>query len=450
MEKKLKNKEVTTQTSPNTENQTPTTKPRIAIIGLGYVGLPLARLFATKYPVVGFDINTARVKELMTGVDATLEVSNEVLQAVLVDALTDKNGLLCSTSLEDIRTCNYFIITVPTPVDKNNRPVLTPLIKASETVGKVLKKGDIVIYESTVYPGATEEECIPILESVSNLVFNQDFYAGYSPERINPGDKEHTVEKILKVTSGSTPEIGIKVDDLYKSVITGGTHLAPTIKVAEAAKVIENSQRDINIAFVNELAKIFALMDINTHDVLEAAGTKWNFLPFKPGLVGGHCIGVDPYYLAQKAQEYGYHPEIILAGRRLNDSMGQYVASEVIKLMISKDLRIKNAKVLVLGITFKENCPDVRNTKAVDVIAALKEYGADVTIFDPWANQEEVRHEYNLNSTKVLPNEKFDAIVLTVSHKEFLEIDFSQIKHDNSVVYDVKNILAPEVKTKTL
>jgi UDP-N-acetyl-D-galactosamine dehydrogenase len=291
MEKKLKNKEVTTQTSPNTENQTPTTKPRIAIIGLGYVGLPLARLFATKYPVVGFDINTARVKELMTGVDATLEVSNEVLQAVLVDALTDKNGLLCSTSLEDIRTCNYFIITVPTPVDKNNRPVLTPLIKASETVGKVLKKGDIVIYESTVYPGATEEECIPILESVSNLVFNQDFYAGYSPERINPGDKEHTVEKILKVTSGSTPEIGIKVDDLYKSVITGGTHLAPTIKVAEAAKVIENSQRDINIAFVNELAKIFALMDINTHDVLEAAGTKWNFLPFKPGLVGGHLSG---------------------------------------------------------------------------------------------------------------------------------------------------------------
>jgi len=449
---KTQNKNATTMvhTSPNPDHQTPTTRPRIAVIGLGYVGLPLARLFATKYPVVGFDINTARVKELMSGVDSTLEVSDEALKAVLVDKLTAKNGLLCSTSLEDIRTCNYFIITVPTPVDKNNRPVLTPLIKASETVGNVLKKDDIVIYESTVYPGATEEECIPVLERVSNLVFNQDFYAGYSPERINPGDKEHTVEKILKVTSGSTPEIGIKVDALYKSVITGGTHLAPTMKVAEAAKVIENSQRDINIAFVNELAKIFALMGINTHDVLEAAGTKWNFLPFKPGLVGGHCIGVDPYYLAQKAQEYGYHPEIILAGRRLNDSMGQYVASEVIKLMISRDLRIKNAKVLVVGITFKENCPDVRNTKAVDVIAALKEYGTDVTIFDPWANEAEVMREYNLNSTKVLPNEKFDAIVLTVSHKEFLKIDFSQIKNDNSVVYDVKNILSAEVKTKTL
>ena len=328
--------------------------------------------------------------------------------------------------------------------------MLTPLVKASETVGKVLKKDDIVIYESTVYPGATEEECIPVLERVSGLVFNIDFFAGYSPERINPGDKEHTVEKILKVTSGSTPAIGKKVDDLYNSVITAGTHLAPTIKVAEAAKVIENSQRDINIAFVNELAKIFGLLGINTHDVLEAAGTKWNFLPFKPGLVGGHCIGVDPYYLAQKAQEYGYHPEIILAGRRLNDSMGQYVASEVVKLMISKDIKIKNAKVLVLGITFKENCPDVRNTKAVDVIAALKEYGTDVSIYDPWANEEEVVHEYNLTSTRTLPNEKFDAIVLTVSHQEFLEIDFSTIKSENSVVYDVKNILAADVKNKTL
>lgn len=420
---------------------------KIAIIGLGYVGLPLARLFATKYPVVGFDINTARVQELMSGTDSTLEVSDEVLQSVLVDELGDENGLICSTSLDDIKDCNYFIITVPTPVDKNNRPVLTPLAKASETVGKVLKKDDIVVYESTVYPGATEEECIPVLERVSGLVFNTDFFAGYSPERINPGDKEHTVDKILKVTSGSTPEIGQKVDNLYKSIITAGTHLAPTIKVAEAAKVIENSQRDINIAFVNELAKIFNLMDINTHDVLEAAGTKWNFLPFKPGLVGGHCIGVDPYYLAQKAQEYGYHPEIILAGRRLNDSMGNYVASEVIKLMIAKDIRIKNAKVLVLGITFKENCPDVRNTRAVDVIAALKEYGTDVTIYDPWAKEKEVWNEYNLKSTQLLPNEKFDAIVLTVAHNDFLKINFSQIKKENTVVYDVKNILSSKDKT---
>ena len=426
------------------------TKDKIAIIGLGYVGLPLARLFATKFSVVGFDINTERISELMTGLDSTLEVDNETLKSVLVDDESDSNGLYCTNQLEKIKDCNYYIITVPTPVDKNNRPILTPLIKASETVGAVLKKGDIVIYESTVYPGATEEECIPVLERVSGLVFNQDFFAGYSPERINPGDKEHTVEKILKVTSGSTPAIGQKVDDLYRSVITAGTHLAPTIKVAEAAKVIENSQRDINIAFVNELAKIFNLMDINTHDVLEAAGSKWNFLPFKPGLVGGHCIGVDPYYLAQKAQEYGYHPEIILAGRRLNDSMGQYVASEVIKLMISEDIRIKDAKVLVLGITFKENCPDVRNTKAVDVIAALKEYGANVTIFDPWANEEEVLHEYNLKSIRTLPNEKFDAIVLTVSHKEFLNIDFSQIKNEKAVVYDVKNILSENIVDKRL
>jgi UDP-N-acetyl-D-galactosamine dehydrogenase len=423
---------------------------KIAVIGLGYVGLPLARLFATKYPVVGFDINVSRVSELMSGTDATLEVSNEVLQSVLVNETSNENGLFCTTSLEDIKDCNYFIITVPTPVDKNNRPVLTPLVKASETVGAVLKKNDIVIYESTVYPGATEEECIPVLEKVSGIKFNQDFFAGYSPERINPGDKEHTVEKILKVTSGSTPEIGVKVDELYKSVIIAGTHLAPTIKVAEAAKVIENSQRDINIAFVNELAKIFNLMDINTHDVLAAAGSKWNFLPFKPGLVGGHCIGVDPYYLAQKAQEYGYHPEIILAGRRLNDSMGQYVASEVIKLMISSDIKIRNAKVLVLGITFKENCPDVRNTKAVDVISSLKEYGPNVTIFDPWANEKEVLHEYNLKSTKVLPNEKFDAIVLTVAHKEFLNLDFSKIKNKNAVVFDVKNILSSKDKNKTL
>jgi UDP-N-acetyl-D-galactosamine dehydrogenase len=419
---------------------------KIAIIGLGYVGLPLARLFATKYSVVGFDINTERIKELKSGKDSTLEVENQVLTSVLVEKNSDTLGLYCSSKLSDLEACNYFIITVPTPVDKNNRPILIPLIKASETVGSVLKKGDIVIYESTVYPGATEEDCIPVLEKVSGLTFNKDFFAGYSPERINPGDKLHTVEKILKVTSGSTPETGKKVDDLYKSVITAGTHLAPTIKVAEAAKVIENSQRDINIAFVNELAKIFNLMDINTHDVLEAAGTKWNFLPFKPGLVGGHCIGVDPYYLAQKAQEYGYHPEIILAGRRLNDSMGDYVASEVVKLMIAKDVRVKDANVLVLGITFKENCPDVRNTKAVDVIAALKEFGMNITIYDPWANKEEVMHEYNLESTQEIPTSTFDAIVLTVAHTAFLEMNFDSILNKNNIVYDVKNILPSSKK----
>lgn len=416
-------------------------KERIAIIGLGYVGLPLARLFATKYSVVGFDINKERVAELMSGVDSTLEVDNEVLQSVLVDKAGNDNGLYCSTSLNDIEDCDYYIVTVPTPVDKNNRPILTPLIKASETVGKVLNKGNVVIYESTVYPGATEEDCIPVLEETSGLVYNKDFYGGYSPERINPGDKEHTVEKILKVTSGSTPEIGEKVDSLYKSVITAGTHLAPTIKVAEAAKVIENSQRDINIAFVNELAKIFNLMDINTHDVLEAAGTKWNFLPFKPGLVGGHCIGVDPYYLAQKAQEFGYNPEIILAGRRMNDSMGDYVGSEVIKLMIKKDIRIKNAKILVLGITFKENCPDVRNTKAVDVVGSLKEYGTEVTIYDPWANPEEVAHEYGLESLNKIPEFKYDAIVLTVAHKEFLDVNWGDFLIENGVIYDVKGVL---------
>jgi UDP-N-acetyl-D-galactosamine dehydrogenase len=414
---------------------------KIAVIGLGYVGLPLARLFATKYAVVGFDINTKRVAEIMSGTDATLEVDNETLQSVLVEKSSDKNGLFCSTVLSAIEDCNYYIVTVPTPVDKNNRPVLIPLVKASETVGAVLKKDDIVIYESTVYPGATEEECIPVLEKTSGLNYNIDFYAGYSPERINPGDKEHTVEKILKVTSGSTPEIGIKVDNLYKSVITAGTHLAPTIKVAEAAKVIENSQRDINIAFVNELAKIFNLMDINTHDVLEAAGTKWNFLPFKPGLVGGHCIGVDPYYLAQKAQEYGYNPEIILAGRRMNDSMGSYVATEVIKSMIQKDIKIKGANILVLGITFKENCPDVRNTKAVDVISALKEYNTNITIYDPWASIDEVKREYGLDAVNKIPKDKFDAIVLTVAHDEFIDLNLEVLKKDNSIVYDVKNVI---------
>ena len=419
---------------------------KIAIIGLGYVGLPLARLFATKYAVVGFDINSNRVKELNAGKDSTLEVEDEVLKAVLVDENSNNVGLYCSTTISDLEKCNYYIITVPTPVDKNNRPILTPLIKASETVGSVLKKGDIVVYESTVYPGATEEDCIPVLEKISGLEFNTDFFAGYSPERINPGDKLHTIEKILKVTSGSNVATGKKVDDLYKSVITAGTHLAPSIKVAEAAKVIENSQRDINIAFVNELAKIFNLMNIDTQDVLAAASTKWNFLPFKPGLVGGHCIGVDPYYLAQKAQEYGYHPEIILAGRRLNDSMGDYVASEVVKLMISKDIPIKNASILVLGITFKENCPDVRNTKAVDVITALKGYGVNLTIFDPWANKDEVKKEYQLESTQEKPSGSFDAVVLTVAHKEFLALDFDSITNKKHIIYDVKNILPASMK----
>ncbi|CAM3585803.1 UDP-glucose dehydrogenase [Flavobacterium saliperosum S13] len=414
---------------------------KIAVIGLGYVGLPLARLFATKYPVVGFDINTNRIAELNHGIDATLEVDNEVLKAVLVEKTSNANGLYCSAALEDIADCNYYIVTVPTPVDKNNRPDLTPLYKSSETVGKVLKKGDTVIYESTVYPGVTEEECIPVLEKISGLKFNVDFFAGYSPERINPGDKEHTVEKILKVTSGSTPEIGQKVDALYKSVITAGTHLAPSIKVAEAAKVIENSQRDINIAFVNELAKIFNILDIDTHAVLEAAGTKWNFLPFKPGLVGGHCIGVDPYYLAQKAQEHGYHPEIILAGRRLNDSMGDYVASQVVKLMIKKSIKVNGSKILMLGFTFKENCPDVRNTKIIDVVTALKDYETDVTVYDPWANPDEVMHEYGLTTTNVLPTDKFDAIILGVAHKEFLNMDFGSLQKENSLLYDVKGIL---------
>ena len=417
------------------------TNIKIAIIGLGYVGLPLARLFATKYAVVGFDINQERIASLKKGLDTTLEIDAETLQKVLLDKSDDTVGLFCSSDLQNIASCNYYIVTVPTPVDKNYRPDLTPLYKSSETVAKVLKKGDIVIYESTVYPGVTEEECVPVLERVSGLQFNKDFFAGYSPERINPGDKEHTVEKILKVTSGSTPEIGQKVNQLYQSVITAGTHLAPTIKVAEAAKVIENSQRDINIAFVNELAKIFNLMAIDTHAVLAAAGTKWNFLPFKPGLVGGHCIGVDPYYLAQRAQEFGYHTEIILAGRRLNDSMGEYVASQIVKLMIKKGIVVNGADLLMLGITFKENCPDVRNTKIVDVIHALKDYGIVVSIYDPWANPDEVQHEYKLKTSRELPQQKFDALVLGVAHKEFLNIDFDLLKNSNSILYDVKGIL---------
>jgi len=418
---------------------------KIAVIGLGYVGLPLARLFATKYNVVGFDINLLRIDELNNGKDSTLEVEEDILKSVLKSKSNNDIGLICTSRLEYIKDCNYYIIAVPTPIDKNNRPDLTPLYKSSKTVGMVLKKGDIVIYESTVYPGVTEDECVPILERISGLSFNKDFYAGYSPERINPGDKLHTIDKIFKVTAGSTPEIGKKVDALYASIITAGTHLAPTIKVAEAAKVIENSQRDINIAFVNELAKIFNLMDIDTHDVLEAAGTKWNFLPFKPGLVGGHCIGVDPYYLAQKAKEVGYHPEIILAGRRVNDSMGQYVASEVIKLMVQNDIHIKGAKILVLGITFKENCPDVRNTKAVDVINQLKSYNTEVTIYDPWANPAAVKHEYDLETIKKLPNKTFDAIVLTVAHNEFLKEDYKSLLTPTGILYDVKGVLTNNV-----
>lgn len=426
------------------------TNYKISIIGLGYVGLPLARLFATKFPVVGFDINNDRVDELKKGVDTTLEVDEEVLRSILINnnpSFEDK-GLFCSTNLDDIKDSNIYIITVPTPVDKNNRPDLTPLLKASETVGKVIKKGDIVIYESTVYPGATEDDCIPVIEKISGFKYNSDFYAGYSPERINPGDKEHTVDKILKVTSGSTHETGKIVDNLYKSVIVAGTHLAPTIKVAEAAKVIENSQRDINIAFVNELAKIFNLMEINTHDVLQAAGTKWNFLPFKPGLVGGHCIGVDPYYLAQKAQEFGYHPEIILAGRRMNDSMGEYVASQVVKTMIKNNIKINGAEILILGVTFKENCPDVRNTKVVDVIKKLEEYGTKISIYDPWANPLEVEHEYNIQTTDIVPQQKYDAIVLTVAHEEFLDLDISNFAKDNYILYDVKGILNISVDGK--
>ncbi|MBT0607951.1 nucleotide sugar dehydrogenase [Aequorivita echinoideorum] len=425
---------------------------RIAVIGLGYVGLPLARLFATKYPVIGFDINKERVANLQKGHDDTLEVADDILKEVLlknnpINSLNSEesnNGLFCTTDLMDIQDCNYYIVTVPTPVDKNNRPVLYPLYAASGTVGKVLKKGDTVVYESTVYPGVTEDECVPVLEKESGLQFNTDFYVGYSPERINPGDKEHTVDKILKITAGSTPESAEKINSIYASVITAGTYLAPTIKVAEAAKVIENSQRDINIAFVNELAKIFNLLEIDTHEVLKAAGTKWNFLPFKPGLVGGHCIGVDPYYLAQKAQERGYHPEIILAGRRLNDSMGEYVASQVVKCMIKKGIAINAAEILMLGITFKENCPDVRNTKIVDVVAALRDYGINVTIFDPWANPQEVMHEYNTETVKNASeiNKTFDAIVLGVSHNQFLEMDLNPWKKENSIVYDVKGVLA--------
>lgn len=409
---------------------------KICVIGLGYVGLPLARLFSTKYKTVGYDMNKERVDALMAGHDATLEVSDELLQGAI------KNGLFCTADIEQIRDCNFYVVAVPTPVDRDNRPDLTPLYGASTTVGKVISKGDIVVYESTVYPGVTEDECIPVVEKVSGLKFNEDFYAGYSPERINPGDKVHTVEHIKKVTSGSTPEIGKIINEVYGSVITAGTHLAPSIKVAEAAKVIENSQRDINIAFVNELSKIFNLMGIDTEDVLEAASTKWNFLPFKPGLVGGHCIGVDPYYLAQCAQRYGYNPEIILSGRRMNDSMGGYVANETIKLMLKKGIQVIDSNILLLGFTFKENCPDVRNTKVIDIYNALKEYNVNVTVYDPWANPDIVKHEYGIEVTNALPKDKFDTAILAVAHREFQSLDvLSLMATERHVIFDVKSFL---------
>jgi len=419
----------------------------LTVIGLGYVGLPLAVEFAKKYPVVGFDINKARIAELRSGNDHTLEISSDHLSSVLKKKLDSTAGLWVSDQLEDIKITNVFIITVPTPVDKYNRPDLTPLVKASETVGKALKKGDIVVYESTVYPGVTEEECVPILEKVSGLTFNKDFYAGYSPERINPGDKEHTVTKIKKVTSGSTPEAAKIVNDIYSSIIVAGTHLAPSIKVAEAAKVIENAQRDINIAFINELAKIFNLLDIDTQEVLAAASTKWNFLPFRPGLVGGHCIGVDPYYLAQKAMEVGYHPEIILAGRRLNDGMGAYVAGEVIKLMVKKSIPVSKSKALVLGITFKENCPDVRNTKVIDIIRHLQSYHVDVDVYDPWANPEEVMHEYGVKTVQELPatQSQYNAVVLAVAHKQFSYETIKKLCSDHCVLFDVKAHLGKDL-----
>jgi UDP-N-acetyl-D-galactosamine dehydrogenase len=416
---------------------------KITVIGLGYVGLPLAVEFSKKFSVVGFDINTQRIAELNRGEDKTLEVDNKSLLDVIKSSGT--NRLTCTTNIDDIKDSNVYIITVPTPTDKYNKPNLEPLYKASETVGSVLNAGDLVIYESTVYPGATEDDCVPVIEKVSGLTFNLDFHVGYSPERINPGDKEHTVTKILKVTSGSTPEAGKRVDDLYKSIITAGTHLAPSIKVAEAAKVIENSQRDINIAFVNELSKIFNLLEIDTQAVLEAAGTKWNFLPFKPGLVGGHCIGVDPYYLAQKAQEAGYHPEIILAGRRLNDSMGRHVTTEVIKHMMRKEIKVVKAKALILGFTFKENCPDIRNTKVIDIYRELSSFDLSVHVYDPWANPQEIKNEYGINvlTEDQLDLDAYSAVILAVAHNEFGNLKIET--NNNKVVFDVKSILPIEM-----
>jgi len=408
---------------------------KIAVIGLGYVGLPLARLFSTKYKTIGYDFNEHRVKALMTGHDATLEVSDELLKSAI------ENGFKCTSDLEAIRECNFYIVAVPTPVDENKNPDLTPLVGASKVVGKVIGKEDIVVYESTVYPGVTEDDCLPVIEKTSGLKFNVDFFAGYSPERINPGDKEHTVELIKKVTSGSTPSVGKTVNEVYASVIKAGTYLASSIKVAEAAKVIENSQRDINIAFVNELSKIFNKMGINTLDVLEAAGTKWNFLPFRPGLVGGHCIGVDPYYLAQCAQRHGYNPEIILAGRRMNDGMGSYVAEQTVKLMLKKGLQVVNSNLLLLGFTFKENCPDVRNTKVIDIYKALKEFNVNVTIYDPWANPEIAKREYDVDILNVLPGAKFDAVILAVAHKKFEGLKLNSLLNEKHVVFDVKGVL---------
>ena len=409
---------------------------KICVIGLGYVGLPLARLFSTKFPTVGFDMNQRRVDALMAGHDATLEVSDDLLQ----DAIRN-HGFRCTTRLEDIIDCNFYIVAVPTPVDADNNPDLRPLYGASTTVGKVISEGDVVVYESTVYPGVTEDECIPVVEKVSGLKLNEGFFAGYSPERINPGDKQHTVEHIRKVTSGSTPEIGAYINEVYASVIAAGTHLAPSIKVAEAAKVIENSQRDVNIAFVNELSKIFNKMGIDTLDVLEAAGTKWNFLPFRPGLVGGHCIGVDPYYLAQCAQRHGYNPEIILAGRRINDGMGEYVATETVKLMLKKGIQVLHSDILILGFTFKENCPDVRNTKVIDIYRALKEYHLDITVYDPWAVPEIVEREYGIRVVNELPDQKFDAVIAAVAHRKFEGLDIPALLKDRHVVFDVKGTL---------
>ena len=416
------------------------TNIKICVIGLGYVGLPLARLFSTKYPTVGFDMNQSRVDALMAGHDATFEVTDELLQ----DAIRN-NGFRCTTILDDIKDCNFYVVAVPTPVDENNRPDLRPLLGASDTVGKVISKGDIVVYESTVYPGVTEEECIPVVEKVSGFIFNKDFFAGYSPERINPGDKEHTVEKIKKVTSGSTPEIAEVVDAVYNSVLINGTHKAPSIKVAEASKIIENSQRDVNIAFMNELAKIFNAMGIDTRDVIEAASSKWNFIKLSPGLVGGHCISVDPYYLIQKAQVYGVLPRIMFSARRLNDGMGAYVADQTIKCMNKKGVMVKDSKILIMGITFKENCPDIRNTKVVDIYHTLQEYTNNIVVYDPWADIDYVRREYGLEVVNVLPEDKYDAVILAVAHNEFQQIEVPALLAQNGVIYDVKGILPRDI-----
>lgn len=411
---------------------------RIGVIGLGYVGLPLARLFSTKFPTVGYDLNQRRVESLMAGHDTTLEVCDALLQEAI-----HHHGLQCTDSLDDLRSCNFYVVAIPTPVDRNNAPDLMPLLKASEEVGQILSKGDFVVYESTVYPGVTEDECLPVVERVSGLKLNTDFYAGYSPERINPGDKVHTVEKIQKITSGSTPEAADLIDRVYNTVLENGTHRAPSIKVAEAAKVIENAQRDINIAFVNELAKICSLLGIDTHDVLEAAGTKWNFIRMNPGLVGGHCIGVDPYYLAQCAQRLGYNPEIILAGRRMNDGMGAYVAGQTIKLMLKKGIQVLGSKIIIMGFTFKENCPDVRNTRVIDIYRALQEYNVSITVYDPWANPELVKREYGIDIINQLPKEKFDTAIVAVAHRQFCEgeLTVEDLLNKNHVIYDVKSIL---------